>query len=107
MFFSLELLKVVSLVVLELMRTYGSGRRAEGIASAREYSHRYGKACLVVSGFALGEGIRSQHYWDLASKDVLEHRITALLRTGHLMDERDVVNMESAFQDILRVPRQH
>ena len=106
-FLSLELMKLASLLVLELMRTYATGRRAEGIASAREYSHRYGKTCLVVSGFALGKGIRSQHYWDLASKDLLEQRIRALLRTGQQMDERDIAAIEDAFEALLRVPRQH
>ena len=106
-FLSPKLIDPVSLVVLELIRTYVSGRRAEGVTSSREYSRRYGKVCLVVSGFALGKGIRSQHYWDVASKDLLEQRIRTLLRAGEQMDERDIVRMEAAFQDLLRVPRQH
>jgi hypothetical protein len=106
-FLNQQLIQLVSLLVLELVRTYSAGRRAEGIRSAREYSHRYGKACLVVSGFALGQEIRSDYYWDVGSRDLLEQRIRVLLRTGQRMPEHDMTELETRFQDLLRLPRQH
>ena len=91
-----SLYRTADLFVLELMRAYDYGLRAEGIFAA-ETLHRSGKKAIVVSGSARAPEIRCQSYWDLGSPLRLRDVLEQALASTHAVDGPGLLLLREAF----------
>jgi hypothetical protein len=95
----------VDLFILDLLRHYPGGMRAEGVALAHRLCRR-GKRVLVISPLHCANDETAQVYWDTASKDALGSRIAECLKSGE--SQRALINaMSVRFAPLLDLPPQH
>lgn len=106
-FLSAEIIQESRLFVLELMRSYGGSRRAEGLVAALRLHARHGKPSLIVSSYALAPAVASPWYWDLGSPDALGQRIASLVEYDTGLPAFDVSPVEKLFASSLVLPLQH
>jgi hypothetical protein len=99
-----ELVEDNDLFVLELLRQYPGGVRAEGVALAQRLFRR-GKAVLIVSPLFLPD-LQTSGYWDVAAKDSLGERLERFVRNPGLAMEK-FNSVMSCFRRLLELPPQH
>ena len=106
LFLTYERLQAADLFILELVRTYENGIRAEGIAAAAKLATLARKSSLIVSCYTLGRDVQSPRYWDMGSRDSLVERTAQLLGAdGAPLSDLDEI--AALFPGMLAVPEQH
>jgi hypothetical protein len=91
--------------VLDLLRRYPGGLRAEGVALAERLVLR-AKRVLVFSPLSLADEVRLDAYWDLASPDTLGERVAGLIsRPVPPAEQWD--RLVVPLRHLLRIPPQH
>lgn len=90
------------LFVVELMRTYQYGVRAEGIFVA-ETLLKHGKRVVIVSAAAVGRKLPFPIYWDVTSAESLQKKLLAIPGPGADVQE-DIARLKRAFARYCRVP---
>lgn len=99
-----QLLNDADLLIVELLRHYPGGMRAEGITLAqRRFQRRRG--FLVVSPLNLPQFL-CPGYWDVSANDSVADRI-ALLASNPSLAAEQFNQVEEYFQPLLRLPPQH
>ncbi len=102
---SADLLRRADMFVLDLFRTYATGRRAEGVAVAQKIAVR-GCSFLLISEGKGARELRSPIYWGPGCGDTLPERVSSLLAM-----EPDVLGelerLTHRFRTFLTVPATH
>lgn len=93
------------LVLIELLRTYDAGRRAEGVPLAQRLAAR-GLRTAIISPLSIAPAAASPYYWDAGSRLALCHFIPHLLEIP-VARPADYLPLESFFGKLLAIPRQH
>jgi hypothetical protein len=93
------------LFVIELLRSYPGGLRAEGVALGRRLAAKR-KRVLIVSPLSLASRLSCQCYWDVAADESVSGRITRLfLESTEWVSELE--RLEAMFLSLLAIPPQH
>lgn len=100
-----HLLTDTGLFILELLREYPGGLRAEGVTLARRLIKR-GKQVLVVSPLYMAEQLNCHMYWDASSTDDLGIRIKQIIEIGRT-SVTETEKLLKAFASLLDLPPQH
>jgi hypothetical protein len=99
------LVETTDLFVLELLRRYGRGLRAEGCALGARLTAR-GKGVLLISGLCLASQVDSACYWDCCSGDTLAERANELL-VSPINFIAEIGRVALMFRRLLPIPPQH
>jgi len=97
-------IKETDFFILELLRTYPGGQRAEGIALAERWIYR--KPFLIVSPLHLAQKIQCLGYWDAEAKDSPGERIRNILSIPYQCTE-GFDRVKSTFSKMMVLPPQH
>jgi hypothetical protein len=100
-----DLIAGVDLFVLDLLRHYPGGIRAEGVALAHQLWKR-GKSSLIISPLHCARANLFPLYWDAASSDSLENRIALCLQSD-VDPKSPLMTLQSVFKSLLDLPPQH
>lgn len=93
------------LFVIELLRSYPGGLRAEGVALGRRFAAKR-KRVLILSPLSLASRLSCQCYWDVAAGESISGRIARLFREPtDAPSELD--KLEAVFRPLLAIPPQH
>jgi len=97
-------IKETDFFIMELLRTYPGGQRAEGVVLAERLIYR--KPFLIVSPLHLAQKIQCPGYWDTEAKDSPVDRIRGLLNFPHQCTE-GFERMKANFSRMMELPPQH
>lgn len=100
-----DLIEQTDFFVLELLRQYPGGLRAEGLTLAQRLARR-GKRVLIVSPLHLAQKLACRTYWDTAASDKLVDRIQNQL-TGPRSGLSELNRLTNYFAPLLVLPPQH
>ena len=100
-----DLTEQTDFFVLELLRQYPGGLRAEGLTLAQRLARR-GKRALIVSPLYLAKKLDCRTYWDTAASDTLVDRIQDQL-TGPWSGLSELNRLTNYFAPLLVLPPQH
>lgn len=100
-----NLIPVVDLFILDLLRHYPGGMRAEGVTLAQRLWKR-GKPVLIISPLHCAGAKYFPVYWDTASTDSLENRVGMCLRAEFDL-RNSLMELRSLFGPLLSLPQQH
>jgi hypothetical protein len=104
MFLTPRRIDETGLFVLDLLRPYPGGLRAEGLVLADRL--RWRAPSLLVSPLYLSEGLECMAYWDTSCEDTLAARAERLL-SGSESSMEGFDRIVDCFERMLRIPRQH
>lgn len=92
--------------ILELLRKYPGGLRAEGAILGKSLYQR-GKAVLLVSALSLSPAIDSTLYWDVGDDVTLRGKLAKLVSGEASASRTEWNRMERVLQAMLAIPPQH
>lgn len=100
-----ELLHDTDWFILELLRQYPGGLRAEGLTLARRLI-KSGKPALVISPLYLAQQLNCRMYWDASSADALSERVNRQVFESS-PDPGELDRLISRFAPLMALPPQH
>jgi hypothetical protein len=95
----------VDLFILDLLRHYSGGLRAEGVTLAHRL-WKLGKRPLIISPLHCANANLFPSYWDTASVDTLGKRIELCFRS-EVNQQSSLRELRSVFKPLMELPPQH
>mgnify|MGYP001176990314 CR=1 FL=1 len=100
-----SLIEQTGFFVVDLLRQYPGGLRAEGVVLAERLARR-GKSSLVISPLFVAHQLSCPSYWDVSSTDTLVTRIVERMSVTKPQHE-ELKDIGAFFMQLLRIPPQH